>query len=589
MSEALLDPADSLERRNDKLLTVVTALMDRVERAGDARGDAYAQFQRAVLLEAEVKERTRDLERSLDLLHESNAQLAEAHAATEHARRELSEAIEVLHEGFGLFDARGRLVQFNSRFALGMRDVRSVLRQGMEFEDYVAAVAASSNLSLPAGQSREEWREERMRAHEARHAVFNQALSGDRWVQVSEHRTSGGRTAVIQTDITAAIRSEREERGKLLDEQARLVRATLDHLDHGVAIFGADRRLAGWNRPLLELLSLPRGTLRTGAGIDALYATLGEEVTFLGGVDLAGVRDWVARTGRPPLRFEVLARGRVLGAFAEEMPGGGFVMSLRDMTAERRAARSLAKANESLERRVHARTLELEDALAVAERESGAKSRFVAAASHDLMQPLSAAKLYLGSLEDSLDGGDAGIARKARGALASVEEIIGALAEIGRLDSGKVAPRPAEIDLNALLLRLRDEAAPQAALKGLELRVLPASARVRADPIYLRRVLQNLVQNAVRYTEAGRVVIGARRRRDALRIEVWDTGPGIPEELQDEVFKEFTRLGGDVSAAEGMGLGLAIVERACALMELPLEIVSTPGRGTGFLVTVPRA
>jgi CheY-like chemotaxis protein len=112
---------------------------------------------------------------------------------------------------------------------------------------------------------------------------------------------------------------------------------------------------------------------------------------------------------------------------------------------------------------------------------------------------------------------------------------------------------------------------------------------VASDPAYLRRILQNLIGNAVRYTARGKVVVGARRRRGMVRLEVWDTGPGIPEEEQDNIFLEFRRLNAPASASEGMGLGLAIVERACALLGHPLGLSSVVGRGTGFMVQVPLA
>jgi CheY-like chemotaxis protein/anti-sigma regulatory factor (Ser/Thr protein kinase) len=128
-----------------------------------------------------------------------------------------------------------------------------------------------------------------------------------------------------------------------------------------------------------------------------------------------------------------------------------------------------------------------------------------------------------------------------------------------------------------------------AAAKGLALTVVPCGLAVDSDPAYLRRILQNLIGNAIRYTLRGRVLVGARRRGGMVRLEVWDTGPGIPEEAQDDIFKEFHRLNARASASEGMGLGLAIVERACALLGHPLELRSVVGRGTCFLVQVPRS
>jgi len=145
------------------------------------------------------------------------------------------------------------------------------------------------------------------------------------------------------------------------------------------------------------------------------------------------------------------------------------------------------------------------------------------------------------------------------------------------------------VALDQVLGPLRDEFAAIASAKGLRLRVMPCAARVVTDPAYLRRILQNLIGNAVRYTDAGRVLVGARRQGVALCLEVRDTGPGIPETEQGNIFKEFHRLNARASAAEGMGLGLAIVERACAALGHPLALHSVVGRGTTFSVLVPLA
>ena len=148
MIPSLINPADSAERRAEKLLTIVAVLMRRVEQATDDSGAAYAQFQRAALLEDQVRERTHDLGRALDLLNDSNARLAEATRAAETARQNLSNAIETVQEGFALFDREDRLVMCNSRFAMHMPDVHGQLRPGLSFEDYVAIVSRSRYLGL---------------------------------------------------------------------------------------------------------------------------------------------------------------------------------------------------------------------------------------------------------------------------------------------------------------------------------------------------------------------------------------------------------------------------------------------------------
>jgi CheY-like chemotaxis protein/two-component sensor histidine kinase len=176
---------------------------------------------------------------------------------------------------------------------------------------------------------------------------------------------------------------------------------------------------------------------------------------------------------------------------------------------------------------------------------------------------------------------------KAQRALTSVEDIIDALLDISRLESGHVEVDVTHVPLRRIMDQLIDEFAPIAALKGLDLRYVPCAAMVESDASYLRRVLQNLIANAIRYTPSGRVLVGARRQGRNLRLEVRDTGPGIALADQDRIFQEFHRLDAHVSASEGMGLGLAIVDRACALLGHPLELRSDLGCGACFSVTVP--
>ncbi|MFN4193818.1 MAG: hybrid sensor histidine kinase/response regulator, partial [Tabrizicola sp.] len=188
---------------------------------------------------------------------------------------------------------------------------------------------------------------------------------------------------------------------------------------------------------------------------------------------------------------------------------------------------------------------------------------------------------------EGMDPGARVALEKAQNALISVEGILDALLDISKLESGKAAVSVGAVQLDRLLRTLSEEFAPIAATRGLRLRVIPCSAVVESDPAYLRRILQNLIGNAIRYTVSGRVLVGGRRRGSVVRLEVWDTGPGIPEEAQNDIFKEFHRLNARASASEGMGLGLAIVERACALLGHPLALQSEVGRGTCFMVQVP--
>ncbi len=591
MTDTLINPADPPDRQLSKLLTIAGALMRRVEQTTDDSGAAYAQFQRAAMLEDQVRDRTRDLEHALDLLNESNARLAQANHNAEAARQNLSNAIETIQEGFALFDAQDILVMCNSRFGMHMEDIQADLRPGLTFDQYVDRVSRSRYFSLPETERPEDWAVRRKRRHQDRHVIFNVRMIWDRWVQVSEHRTADGGTVILQTDVTDIIRSERHERGKMLDDQARVIRATLDHINQGVSIFDAQARLVGWNERLGQLLAIPLVRFRVGASFDYLLQRFRAEIGFSDGMTNGMLEDWVhGPKGRAPLSFEVRRNGddMILAVFAQEMPDGGFVMSFTDVTAERAAIEALSRANETLEARVMDRTLELEDALTNAERANASRSRFVAAASHDLLQPLSAAKLFISSIDDAaIDPSAHEALKKAQNALVSVEGILDALLDISKLESGRASMSVGQVALGPLLRQLEEEFTAIAAAKGLRLTVRPVKALVTSDPAYLRRILQNLIGNAIRYTTSGRVLVGARLRGGMVRLEVWDTGPGIPEEEQDNIFKEFHRLNARASASEGMGLGLAIVERACALLGHPLGLSSRLGKGTCFMLQVP--
>lgn len=586
MRHDLINPADPPERQREKLLRIVEVLMRRVEEVTDDRGLAYRQFQRAVLLEEQVRSRTRQVENTLALLNATNAHLDRARAEAEAARTNLANAIEAVEEGFALFGPDDRLILCNSRFGLHMPDVRSILQTGLEFIDYVTAVSRSAHLKRSAVQRPEDWVADRLRRHLDNHVMLTVALTRDRWLQVSEHRTPDGGTVILQTDVTDIIRSEREVSSRLLDDQARIIRATLDHINQGVAIFNAERRLIGWNNRLAELLAISIGSLRIGLGVQAL----GGQMRSGPGVLPPALGDWVtASAPRPRLALDLqTAQGRILSVHGQEMEDGGFVVSFTDITAERQAIQVISDMNEALETRVSDRTRELAGALDRAEGASAARARFVAAASHDLLQPLSAAKLFMSTLVDErLTPGARDTLGKARNALGSVEAILSALLDISRLETGKVALDVGPIDLGRMLAQLRDEFAPVAASKGLRLVIRPTDAAVLSDFSYLRRILQNLIGNAVRYTDRGGVLVGIRARGGSLRIDVVDSGAGIPEGERQAIFQEFHRLNARASASEGMGLGLAIVRRAVDLLGHGLDLNSQPGKGSRFSLTLP--
>lgn len=232
---------------------------------------------------------------------------------------------------------------------------------------------------------------------------------------------------------------------------------------------------------------------------------------------------------------------------------------------------------------------ELRERKEAAEEASIAKSRFLAAASHDLRQPLHALGLFVQALEESpLASRERQVIGNIRHSVDAMEELFNALLDISRLDAGVVQPCVATIPLSVVFDRVRFEYAPIARQKRVSLTVMKTSVHVVSDPSLLARIVRNLLANAVRYTDRGGVVLGCRRRGSTVRIEVWDTGRGIPLERQSEIFREFYQLENpERDRRKGLGLGLAIVDRLCRLLGYPIELRSSVGKGSMFAVTVP--
>lgn len=225
-------------------------------------------------------------------------------------------------------------------------------------------------------------------------------------------------------------------------------------------------------------------------------------------------------------------------------------------------------------------------AKAEAERANTAKSRFLAAASHDLRQPLSALALYVGVLKSKLADDDAPLARNMEDCVGSLSGLLTNLLDVSKLDAGVVVPQIGDFGVGELLARIVSTQAPKARLKNLHLRYVPSKLTARTDAVLFARLLGNLVANAVHYTETGGVVIGCRRRQGRIWVEVWDSGIGIPKHRTSEIFEEFVRLGGAAHKG-GSGLGLAIVAKTAALLGLALRVESRLGRGSMFAVELP--
>ena len=387
-------------------------------------------------------------------------------------------------------------------------------------------------------------------------------------------------------DANAAIHYNRE-----------ILQTALDHVRQGIAVFNKDLQLICWNRQFGEMLELPPQFTRIGTPLDEILRYNAARGTPDADLADALVRDRIARyvSASEPFLERFADRDLVMEVRANRMPDGGVVTTFTDITPSVKAAEELERANESLECRVQERTEELTHlntelgrAKAEAEQANISKTRFLAAASHDILQPLNAARLYVTSLVERQGRGEDGqLVGNIDASLDAVEEILGALLDISRLDTGAMRPEIMTFRIDDLLRQLEVEFKPLAQGKGLKLDFVPCSLAVKSDRRLLRRLLQNLVSNAIKYTPKGRVLVGCRRHRGRLRIDVHDTGLGIPRSKKQVIFQEFHRLDQGAKVARGLGLGLSIVERIARVLDHKIEVTSTVGRGSQFSVEVP--
>src|SRR5712675_661837 len=372
---------------------------------------------------------------------------------------------------------------------------------------------------------------------------------------------------------------------KLLDDShaalhfnREILQTALNHVRQGIAVFDADLQLICSNRQFAEILgSISPGPGDRNALLERRLAAYTTE-------------------GKPYLE-RLPDRHMVIEVRTNRMPGGGLVITFSDVTPSFEAAEALERANATLEKRVRDRTEELtrlnsELALAksTAEDANISKTRFLAAASHDILQPLNAARLYVTSLVERQNGGeDSRLVENIDDSLEAIEEILGALLDISRLDAGAMTPSITSFKIGDLMRSLEIEFAPIARAKGLKLTFVPCSLPVESDRLLLRRLMQNLISNAIKYTPRGRVLVGCRRHGQSLQIGVYDTGVGIPVLKRGEIFKEFHRLEQGARIARGLGLGLSIVERLGRVLNHSIAIDANGSGGSVFSVTVPTA
>jgi PAS domain S-box-containing protein len=422
--------------------------------------------------------------------------------------------------------------------------------------------------------------------------------SADRsWVQFTERLLAaaiGAASArLVLTSVLRGSGMDLSEVMALLDEAGQELRfnreilsTTLENISAGVSVVDPEMRLVAWNRRYQQMFGYPEGMLYVGRPVADLIRYNADRGELGEGKADDQIRRRIEymRAGSPHLFERVLSDGTVIEMRGQALPNGGYVTSYNDVTDFKRVELALLEVNETLEQRVAERTREAEEA-------QQSRTRFLAAISHDVLQPLNAARLFAAALRDNEDAQEQRhLAERVDASLRAAEELLDGLLDVSRLDTGSLKAEISNFDAAELMRELAAQYAPVAAGRNLRLCVHARHCFVRSDRRLLRRVLQNFLANALRYTRQGGIVLGMRLHADTVSLQVWDTGPGIPEQHMRQIYDEFQRYQQPFDWGErGMGLGLSICQRISRLLEHSLDARSRAGRGSMFSIIVPIA
>ena len=503
----------------------------------------------------------------------------------------LQRAVDNLSQGVAMVGADGVLELWNRRFLelCGLAPIAG--------HRAFAEVMAESELPLLTPRSQD--------SQGSPLSAREQRLFDGRVLEIRTHALPTGGFVNTFTDIT-----ERYRHAEALRASERWIRLITDQVPALIAYLSDELVYEFTNKVYEEWYRWPSGSmlgrcLRDVHGAEHCRrlepyferALAGESVTFeIAETALSGEERYMQRSYVPNRQ----ADGRVAGLF----------VLIRDITERRRTAEALHQAYQNLEQRVRERTAELttlndqfkreihersqvearlREAKREAEQANLSKTKFLAAVSHDLLQPLNAARLLVDTLrERGLPAAELQLVERTHLALEGAETLLTDLLEIARLDQSAIRPDLDDYSLDELLAPLASEFEEVARAAGLALRARIPRLAVRTDARLLSRILRNLLSNACRYTERGSVLLGARRRGGKVRLEVWDTGRGIPADQLQAIFLEFNQLdAGRASERRGVGLGLAIVDRIAGILGYRIEVHSTPGRGSLFAIEVP--
>jgi Na+/proline symporter/signal transduction histidine kinase/CheY-like chemotaxis protein len=397
---------------------------------------------------------------------------------------------------------------------------------------------------------------------------------------------------------------------KLQSFNKELLEITVENLIQGLSVVDSELRLVAWNSRYQDMFDYPERFLYIGCPVERIYQ-FNAERGILTTKDTS-VKEEIKRRlekmrkGSAYQAERLMPDGKVIQIDGRPIPNGGFVTTYIDVTDYREMVKQLEDTRQELEQKVVSGTQTLSETNAELRQENRlraqveanlrdahlSKSRFMSATSHDLLQPINAARLFTTALKPRLknenDDKSLQLAEQIDTALNRAEKMISELREISKLDSGRETSQTDHFPISDLFAELRQEFSPIAKNSSIEFHVVNSSQWLHSDQSMIYRILQNLLSNALHYTSSGRVTLGVRRRKDGAEIQVIDTGPGIAEQDRVKIFQEFERgARTGKNEEDGLGLGLAIVQRYTTLLNLPLHLLSSVGQGTLFSILLP--
>ncbi|GLS91098.1 hybrid sensor histidine kinase/response regulator [Psychromonas marina] len=501
--------------------------------------------------------------------------------------QQLQNLMDNLSQGVVLFNSQNEIEVWNNRFV----QLSQLSEQQLSSKRNLSALQRLTELDL------------RTQFHLGKES-YVQTLSDETVLEVRVHQLHDGKIIKTYTDIT-----ERHRYALSVQENERRLRLITDNVPAMIAYISADLKFEFTNQVYIDWY----GSTTRGLDISALDESLnykqiqpyvkralkGESVIFESReINRVGELSYLLKSYVPNLD----TNGNALG----------FFVLIRDITERRINALALQKAHDQLEVRVIERTSQLQSlnqklvaeveerrqaqsdlhiAIREAKQANLSKTKFLAAVSHDLLQPLNAAQLFTSSIvEHPLTSDVNRLVSSVNSSLNDLENLICTLVDISKLDAGVVRADKGCFKLSELLDNLANEYHQQSEFYAVQLRYVRCDCLVYSDSVLLARILRNLLSNAFRYTDKGKVLLGCRRRGNNICIEVWDNGAGIEQNQQAEIFKEFKRLKSSPSAfSNGLGLGLAIVEKLSKVLDHPIKVSSTLGKGSLFSVQLPLA